>query len=261
MTVLLLAAALVTATGAVATLAASDSRLGLVGLTASLVAAAFVAAPLPDPAVLAVRLTGALLAVAILRAIDGYATSAAGPIDGSGLVRRDPAGRLRGWSGSADAGVDSRRGGLEPHLGWLPVAAIAAAGLAAGLSIGARLDVVTASSAAAAGASGSSAVGIGPGDLATELGSAAGLSIGLAALLIAIAAGPALVGSIGLRRAMACLLVVEGIDLIRLGLTTTATVAEEVVAALMLVTVAGAATALAVRRPAPDEADEPVVET
>src|SRR5438874_8345544 len=67
-TVLLVAAALIAGTGAIAALAPIDARLGLVGLTASLLGATLIADPLPSPAVLGIRLSAALLAVVILRA-------------------------------------------------------------------------------------------------------------------------------------------------------------------------------------------------
>ena len=61
MTALLVAAAAIAGTGAIAALAPGDVRLGLIGLTASLVGASLIADPPPAPAVLAIRLTALLL--------------------------------------------------------------------------------------------------------------------------------------------------------------------------------------------------------
>jgi hypothetical protein len=221
MPVLLLAAALVVATGAIAAVASADARLGLLGLAAALVAAAFVSDPLPDPGVLAVRVSAALLAVAVLRAA---------PIAPREGATRD---RSRGWSGSSGRGGrrSSSWSGDGSRLAWPTVAVLAGAGAAAGLALGARLQTLAAIAAS----------GTGPGagtDVGSELTSAAGLSLGLAGLLIAIAAGPALFGRLTLRGATAGLLLVEAAELTRLGLGARPSVAEEIVVALVLVVVA-----------------------
>lgn len=224
MTVLLLAASLVVATGAIAAVAPSDARLGLVGLTATLVAAALVGDPLPDPGVLAVRLSAALLAVAILRTTPV-------PVPAGG---RSDAGR--GWSRQlrlrrAFAGVGVRD---ASRLGWPAVVALGVAGAAAGLAVGARLDTLAAIAASAPAPGGGGSV-----DLGSELTSAAGLSLGLAGLLTAIAVGPALFGRLTLRGSIAALLLVQAAELARLGFGARPSVGEEIVVALVLVVAAG----------------------
>src|SRR3954463_14085879 len=122
MTVLVIAAALVVGTGAIAALAPLDVRLGLVGLTASLVAAGFVMDPLPSPAVLAVRLSAALLAVVTLRAAS---LAVAARED----RRRVEAGR--GWAGHPRAS----------ELGWPTEVLLGCGGAVAGLAIATGLRV------------------------------------------------------------------------------------------------------------------------
>jgi hypothetical protein len=116
-TVLLVAAAVIAGAGAVAAMAPLDVRLGIVGLTASLVGAALLTDPLPTPAVLGIRLTAALLAVVILHAV-------AGNVSG-----RHPAGE-RGWAGPDSVSLP----------GWPAQLLLGVAGVAAGLAIAAEVE-------------------------------------------------------------------------------------------------------------------------
>jgi hypothetical protein len=94
--------AAILAAGAVLAVSVREIRLGTVGLTAVLVAAALIQDPLPGPAVLGVRVVGALLVVALLRSV-------------------------------APQGADD--GEVGSHLGWPSEALIAAAAACAGLGI------------------------------------------------------------------------------------------------------------------------------
>lgn len=210
MSAVLVAAALVVATGSIAALASADARLGLVGLAVALVGAGLLADPLPGPAVLGVRLTAALLAVAILRA--------AIPL------------------------VENRRPVTEPeaagrtHLGWPPEALLAIGGAVAGAAISAGL----ASFAPITGTGERPAVAfLGGSPLA-----AASLALALAGGLAAISL-PALLSGAGLRRATAAVLAVQGAVLARVGLAGAPGVLEEIALAVLLVTVAAAAALLA----------------
>lgn len=224
MSVVLVAAALVVATGSIAALAAGDPRLGLVGLAAALVGAALLADPLPGPAVLGVRLAAALLAVAILRA-------------------SEPAASIQARPSEPDAEGRSR-------LGWPAEAMLGIAGGVAGLFIATGI-----ASFAPVGGTG---VGPGPGPLDAAVVLAAGsLALALAGLIAAISL-PALLAGRGLRRATAAVLVTQGAILIRIGLAGSPGALEEVVLAALLVAVAipaallagaGRATAEAAARP------------
>lgn len=211
MSALLVAAALIVVTGSIAALASADPRLGLVGLAAALVGAALLADPLPGPALLGVRLTAALLAVATLRA----AGPAAVPV----------------------------RPGVEPeaeprsHLGWPAEALLGAAGAITGLAVAAGL----ASFSPITGLDGGSAPAAIP---AATILSATSLSLGVAGGLAAIAL-PALMSGSGLRRAVAAVLGTESILLARIGLAGPPGVLEEVALGALLVAVAATAALLA----------------
>jgi hypothetical protein len=206
MSAALLAAALVVASGSIAALASADARLGLVGLAAALAAAGLLADPLPSPAIVGVRLTAALLVVTLLRT--------AGPP----AVARHPA--------------TEAETGRQAHLGWPAETLLGLAGAVAGIAIAAGL-------ASFAPVTGSDAGTAAPLTIASLLSPAA-LALGLAGLIAAIAA-PALVSGVGLRRATAAVLLVEGVFLARIGLAGPPAVLEEVVLAALLSAVAAAA--------------------
>lgn len=69
MNVALATVALAVGAGAVVAISVRDLRAGLIGLTVALVGGTLLVDPLPPPAMLGVRIVGALLAVAILRAV------------------------------------------------------------------------------------------------------------------------------------------------------------------------------------------------
>jgi hypothetical protein len=217
MTVLLLAAALVVGTGAIAALAPLDVRLGLVGLTASLVAAAFLVDPLPSPAVLAVRLSAALLAVVMLRA--------AGVAVTSGEERRNIE-AARGWTG--------RHRGSE--LGWPAEVLLGAGGATAGLAIATGLRVFT--------IIGGGDVGQPPAAAAPALFSAPSLGLAAAGLILAVSLGPVLLEPTGLRRAIALVLATEAALLARMAFAPGMAILDEVVFGALLVAVAAGAAAL-----------------
>ena len=167
MTVLLVAATLIAGTGAIAALAPLDVRLGVIGLTAALVAAALIADPLPEPAVLAVRLSAALLVVVLLRA-------AGADLEARGDARAAADDRApRGWSG--------RIAGSE--IGWPAAVLLGVGGAVAGLAIGLNTlkDGWAIASLALAGLLAAAA-------LAPILAEVAGLRRTMAAVLVAEAA-------------------------------------------------------------------------
>jgi hypothetical protein len=219
MTVLVIAAALIVGTGAIAALALLDVRLGLVGLTASLVAAAFVADPLPSPAVLAVRLSAALLGVVTLRAA------------GLAVAAREDRRRVEathGWAGQPRAS----------EVGWPAEILLGVGGAVAGLAIAGGLRVFT--------VIGGGDVGQPPVASTPALLSAPSLALGAAGLILAISFGPVLLEGAGLRRAIALVLVTEAALLARVAFLPTNGVLEEVVFGTMLVGVAAAGAALTV---------------
>jgi hypothetical protein len=208
-TALLVAAAVIAGTGAIAALAPVDVRLGLIGLTASLVGAALLADPLPSSAVLAIRLTALLLAVVTLRT--------AAPVP-------PPRAGERGWSAREPHAEPG-----EPRPGWPSGVALGVAGLVAGLALAGRLVLGTATG----GDVGQPAV-IAP----TDLLSPEHLALGTAGLMLAIALGPLLIERTGLRRAIAAVVVVQATILVRVALVPVPGVLEEVVLGTVLVAVA-----------------------
>jgi hypothetical protein len=223
-TVLLVAAALIAGTGAIAALAPIDARLGLVGLTASLVAAGLLGDPLPSPTVLGIRLSAALLAVVTLRAAS------------RSIAGRD-AETGRGWS----------RHERSSPLGWPAEILLGTAGGAAGLAIAHQLAIGTLSGT----------IGLVASPAATDLLASPGLALGAAGLMLAGALGPALFERVGLRRAIAVVLVTEAVMLARVALAPPPTVVAEVIDGLLLVAVAAAGAMLAADPAAPGPARRP----
>ncbi|HXI46419.1 MAG TPA: hypothetical protein VNH13_08970 [Candidatus Acidoferrales bacterium] len=216
MTILLAAAALVAAAGAIAALAPGDARLGLVGLAATLIGAALLADPLPSPAVLAVRLAGAMLAIALVRA---------------------------GVPATGDRPADSAHH-AGSRLGWVAEALLGLSGAVAGLAIAAGITTFTPVGGAPVLPSTTSSL-----PFLTE----AGLAVGLAGLMAAIALGPTLLDRAGLRRTVATVVTVQGVILLRLGLAGRPSALEEVALAALLVAVAATAALLSrAAQPGPD---------
>lgn len=220
MTDLLVAAALIAGTGAIAALAPIDARLGLVGLTASLAAASVLGDPLPSPTVLGIRLSAALLAVVTLRAAS------------RSIAGRD-AETGRGWSRVQRAST----------LGWPAQVLLGAAGGVAGLAIAHQLG-----SGLAGGAIGASLPPPSSG-IPSDLFAAPALTLGAAGLILAGALGPALFEHPGLRRGIATILVTEAVLLARLALAPPPTMLGEVADGLLLVVVAAAGALLAAAAP------------
>lgn len=218
MTALLVAAAAIAGTGAIAALAPGDVRLGLIGLTASLVGAALIADPVPSPAVLAIRLTALLLAVVTLRIAAPTTTPRA-------------AGE-RGWSAREPQPEPG-----EPRPGWPSQAFLGVAGAVAGLAIASRMVL----GAATGGDVGQPAV-IAP----TDLFSPEHLALAVAGLMAAVALGPLLIEHTGLRRAIAAVLAVQATILLRVALAPAPGVLEEVVLGTILVAVAAGGAMLTV---------------
>lgn len=210
MSAVLLAAALVVATGSIAALASADPRLGLVGLAAALLAAGLIADPLPGPAVLGVRLTAALLAAALLRA--------SGP---AGMPRR------RGEEPDAEH---------RSQLGWPAEALLFAAGAVAGLAVAAGL-------AAFAPVTGTGGTGS-PSPLLGSVASPESVALAVAAGIAAISL-PAVVAGRGLRRASGAVLVVQAAVLACVALGSAPEVLEEIALGVLLVAAAAAAGLLA----------------
>lgn len=121
MSPLLLAIAAVATAGAVVALAARDGRIATLGLTVGLVCAPLVSDPFPEPAVLAVRVIGALLVAYVLWI---------------GLRETGPAtrGSAVGWLALALAGGAAFAAGLAAHSLVTTIETPAAA-LAAGTAL------------------------------------------------------------------------------------------------------------------------------
>jgi hypothetical protein len=214
-TVLLVAAAVIAGAGAIAAMAPFDVRLGIVGLTASLVGAALLADPLPAPAVLGIRLTAALLAVVTLRAVAGGVPSAARHAPGErGSPTHDTV-SLPGWPAQLLLGL---------------------AGAAAGLAIASGITTY----ASVGGDVGQPTAGLASGVLGQT-----SLDLAVAGLLVTVAFGPALTGQIGLRRTMAAILLTEAAILVRSGLAPAPGVLEEIAFGAVVVAVAAAGSLLA----------------
>ena len=201
MTILLAEAALVAAAGAIAALAPGDARLGLVGLAATVIGAALLADPLPSPAVLAVRLAAATLAIALVRV---------------------------GVPATGDRPADTTHH-AGSRLGWVAEALLGLGGALAGLAIAAGITTYTPVGGAPALPSNGSSL-----PFLTE----AALAVGLAGLMAAIALGPALLERVGLRRTIAAVVLVQGTILLRLGFRGRPSTLEEVALAALLVGVA-----------------------
>ena len=209
MTAVLAAGAAIAVLGAVVALAARDARVGLLGLLASMVGAMFIADPLPTAAIAWVRLSGAVLTVAILRA--AIATGRAGPAE-------------RGWTGRIHRVAPA---GLGPVV----LALLGAAGAVIGLAIGTSIS----------GVAGTAVTRL------VDLATAPTLALGAAGAALAIAIGPALLGPTSARRAMAGVLVVEAVELVSTGLGSSPGVLGEIGFATVLIAVAaGGAAAAAV---------------
>jgi hypothetical protein len=176
---LLAAIALVTTAGAVIAISAREERASLVGLAVTLVAAPFLADPLPQLSTLAVRVVGAALAAYLLRAA----------IAGAGAIEPDRPAPLRGGS----------------RLGWPAETILAGTGAIIGLAISFNLastagvgDVAT------------------EGPLAMLTPRALAAAAGLASIVVGIV--PAMAGRDALRTAFGAIVLIQGVLLLRAGI-------------------------------------------
>ena len=177
----LLGVAIVLAAGAVVAVTVREIRLGTVGLTAVLVAAAILQDPLPGPAVLGVRIIGALLVVALVRSVAP--------------------------EGAEDGEVGSR-------LGWPSESLIAGAAALAGLGIARSI----AGLAGVPGADGSIAAPQSLADIAFSGGALASMA---GAVLLTLGSTPGLLSRSAPRRTLGLLLMAQGVILLRAGLAGT----------------------------------------
>ena len=199
MSVVLVAAALVVAIGSIAALASADARLGLIGLAAALIGATLVADPLPGTAILGVRLTATLLALALLRAST--------PASSHHRAMPEPGSHL-GWPGEGMLGLAGGLAGLAIAAGLASFVPVTGTGQE-------PLQRLLVGGTPSAGA------------VAMALGA------GIAAMTL-----PALVIGRGLRRATAAVLVTMAAILLRAALGGEPGPLEEVVLGALLVVVA-----------------------
>ncbi|MFI5226906.1 MAG: hypothetical protein ACHQ3P_09555 [Candidatus Limnocylindrales bacterium] len=135
MNVALAALALAVGAGAVVAISVRDLRAGLIGLTVALVGATCMVDPLPGPATLGVRIVGALLVVAILRAT--LADESTGAVTGASFgwpaeTLLAGAAALGGIGIGVAVGQSGQTGGLTGISSALLITATAAALLALG---------------------------------------------------------------------------------------------------------------------------------
>ena len=214
--------AIVLAAGAVVAVTVREIRLGTVGLTAVLVAAALLGDPLPSPAVLGVRIVGALLVVALLRSVAP--------------------------EGAEDGEVGSR-------LGWPSEALIAGAAALAGLGIAtsiAKLAGIPAADGVVAPAQSLADIALSGGALASMAG----------AVLLTLGAAPGLLSRSAPRRTLGLLLMAQGVILLRAGLAGTPGDLEQlaIVGLLLACGVTGMAVTRAALEHETDLATEPAPE-
>jgi hypothetical protein len=141
MTVALAGVAALAVAGAIGAVSAREARIALLGLVVALVAAPFVADPLPDVRVLAVRVVGAVLAAELLwpAVRGGVLTNAGSPIGWPAVAVGGLAAAAVGWS--IAAGLAASPPGIELPPEVVPpgpfdlTVARAAAPAAAGLAI------------------------------------------------------------------------------------------------------------------------------
>lgn len=205
MTVVLAGVAVLAVGGAIAAVAAREGRLAIVGLVAALVAAPFVADPVPEVRIVALRVLGAVLAAYLLW----------------------PAIRA-----GADIGGSSR-------LGWPSEAVLAAAAAIIGWSVGAVLAAETPGGEAPVDPPAGAALE--PFDLAivrVAAPSAAGLAV------IALAVAPVLIPRHPIRLGFGLLLLLDGMTLVRSGMGGTPEALEQIAVVALMVGVAAGVAAL-----------------
>jgi hypothetical protein len=135
--VALVGVAAVAIVGAVATVSAREARLALTGLVAALVAAPFIADPLPDIRVIALRVVGGVLAAQLLW-----------PAVRAGVVKEG--GSLLGWRAEAFLAVAASACGWAIAVGLIAVPT--GADVPAGVGTGNPFDPATVRFAAPAAA-------------------------------------------------------------------------------------------------------------
>lgn len=221
MNLALVAIVLAICAGAVIAVSTRGSGVAPIGLAVSLVAAALLADPLPSAAILAVRVTAALLAATLVR-----------------------------WAS---------RGGprqLSP-LGWPAEALLATAAAVAGIGIALGLASIVAGAGPVPGSfEGPGGVGSDGGAgvdlLSTPALTSMALTIGAGTALLVLGAPPMVHGRPGIRRAIGLVLVAQSVLLLRLGVAGPAVDLEEIARSALLVACAATGAALA-RATANDE--------
>jgi hypothetical protein len=190
--------AVAVAAGAVVSISARDLRLALIGIAVVAVGSALLVDPLSSPLVLAIRIVGALLAVALL-----WTVVAARHEDTAAAGRRG----ARAFQ-DADAGSS---------LGWPAEALIAVGAAFAGVGIAANIT-----------GGGFSVVGSNPTEVAAGLNAASPIAAAaLASLVLGLA--PAMFDRSAVRGAIGLLLIVHGAIGLRIALAGAPTDLEQLV--------------------------------
>ena len=202
MTAALAVIAVAVAAGAVVSISARDLRLALIGIAVVAVGSALLVDPLSSPLVLAIRIVGALLAVALLW------TVAATPRDETVVGRR--------------GGREPRDGEAASPLGWPAEALIAAGAAFAGIGIAANVT-----------GGGFSVVGANP-DVAAGLSAASPIAAAAAASLV-LGLAPAMFDRSAIRGAIGLLLIVHGAIGLRIALAGAPTDLEQLIFAALVI--------------------------
>lgn len=217
MNLALIAIVLAICAGAVVAVSTRESGAAPIGLAVALVAAALLADPLPSATILGVRITGALLAVTLIR-----------------------------WGA---------RGGPRQYspLGWPSEALLATAGAVAGIGVAVGLASIAAGAGVGPGPF-DGPTGPGPGAVPGGVEGPVLADLALTTMALTIAAGTALLvlgaapmvhGRPGIRRAIGLVLVAQAVLLLRLGVAGPAVDLEEIARAALLVACAATGAALA----------------
>ncbi|HYN70192.1 MAG TPA: hypothetical protein VEX41_08275 [Candidatus Eisenbacteria bacterium] len=204
MTVALAVIAVAVAAGAVVSIAARDLRLALIGVAVVAVGSALLVDPLSSPLILAIRIVGALLAVALL-----WTVVVATHDEAAAGGRRGSRGPLDGDAGSP--------------LGWPAEALIAAGAAFAGLGIAANIT-----------GGGFSVVGAGPTEVTVSLTAASPIAAAATASLV-LGLAPAMFGRSAIRGAIGLVLIVHGAIGLRIALAGSPADLEQLVFAGLVI--------------------------
>jgi len=211
--------ALAVAAGAVVSTSARDLRLALIGAAVVAVGSALLVDPLSSPLVLAIRIVGALLAVALL-----WTVVVARHVETAAVGRR-----------GARALHDEDTGS---PLGWPAEALIAVGAAFAGVGIAANVT-----------AGGFSVVGADPGGIAAGFNAASPIAAAALACLV-LGLAPAMFDRSAIRGAIGLLLIVHGAIGLRIALAGAPTDLEQLVFAALVI----ACAAIGFATPGPDHA-------